>query len=286
MTNNILISSATKKQLDMVIKNEPQSLLLEGPKGIGKYTLAIYLIKEVLKVKDASSIQYFEYVEQINGTIKIDQIRELISHLKLKTTGSRSKRRAVLIRNAEYMNHESQNAFLKMLEEPPDDTFIVLTVANKHKLASTILSRVQLVRVIRPKEDEVLKYFTNHESNKVKQAYNLSGGSIGMIDSMLNKSEEYKLLETVNQVKVFITLSKTEKLKAINDISNREDLKDDWIFALKRIASAALHNAVKSANQKSISFWINALNSIENFETSLDNGGNTKLSLTNLVLNM
>lgn len=50
-----------------------------------------------------------------------------------------------LIRDADRLNDAAQNALLKTLEEPPDETFIILSTANVASLLPTTRSRCQLI---------------------------------------------------------------------------------------------------------------------------------------------
>ena len=76
--------------------------------------------------------------------IKISSIRGLKKKLTL-TSGSRG-RRFVIISNADEMNSESANSFLKTLEEPHDNITIILTTSRPDTILPTILSRCQQVR--------------------------------------------------------------------------------------------------------------------------------------------
>lgn len=71
--------------------------------------------------------------------IKIEQIRRLGERLSLKAIEAR--RKFGLILSADAMNVPAQNALLKTLEEPPDDTTLILVSAAPHALLPTIRSR-------------------------------------------------------------------------------------------------------------------------------------------------
>ena len=76
--------------------------------------------------------------------IHIGQIREL--RLSLARSIAGAKKRVVIISEADMMNPQSQNAFLKTLEEPHADTLIILTSSNANGLLPTVHSRTQEVR--------------------------------------------------------------------------------------------------------------------------------------------
>jgi len=80
--------------------------------------------------------------------VRIGQVRALQSALRLQ--GGEGGRRMAVIADAELLNRESQNALLRLLEEPPPRTALVLATASAAGLLATVRSRCQ--RVILPPE--------------------------------------------------------------------------------------------------------------------------------------
>ncbi|HEX8909659.1 MAG TPA: DNA polymerase III subunit delta', partial [Anaeromyxobacteraceae bacterium] len=72
--------------------------------------------------------------------IVVDQVRDLVDH-RLALRRFEGRRRFVLIDPADAMNAQAQNALLKTLEEPPDDTTLVLVAASADALLPTLRSR-------------------------------------------------------------------------------------------------------------------------------------------------
>jgi DNA polymerase III subunit delta' len=72
--------------------------------------------------------------------IVVDQVRDLVDH-RLSLRRFEGRRRVVVIDPADAMNAQAQNALLKTLEEPPDDTTLVLVASNPDALLPTIRSR-------------------------------------------------------------------------------------------------------------------------------------------------
>ncbi len=140
----------------------PSKLLLSGLKGSGKSTLAYHFINYALSkgenysydkknFKIDSRSQTFKtivnrsnpnlYIIDINNekkSIDINQIRELI--LKLNKSSFNNKPRFVLVDNIEYLNTNSINALLKVLEEPNFNIHFIL-INNNKRILSTLLSR-------------------------------------------------------------------------------------------------------------------------------------------------
>ena len=142
--------------------NLPNKILLSGQKGQGKSTLAYHFVNYVLSKNEKFSydLNSFEinhknqsfktvlnksninfHLLDINDekkNIDINQIRELIYNLKLSSFND--KPRFVLIDNIEFLNINSLNALLKILEEPSLNVFFIL-INNNKKILPTLLSR-------------------------------------------------------------------------------------------------------------------------------------------------
>jgi len=85
------------------------------------------------------------YLIEEEQSIKITQIRELKKRLSLKPFSSLNI--VVLLNRAETMTVPAQNSLLKILEEPPSTSKIILTAPNPGALLPTIVSRCQLIRL-------------------------------------------------------------------------------------------------------------------------------------------
>lgn len=82
---------------------------------------------------------YWVRPESKSRQIKVEQMRALENSVSLKSTMARVK--VGIVVDADCMNEESSNAFLKTLEEPPGDTVILLLTSQPHRLLTTIRSR-------------------------------------------------------------------------------------------------------------------------------------------------
>ena len=140
----------------------PNKIILSGQKGLGKSTMAFHFINYILSKGEEFNynLENFEinpenhsYKTVLNKSnpnlilidilsdkknIDINQIRELIS--KLNKSSFNEKPRFVLIDNIEFLNVNSVNALLKILEEPSTNTHYIL-IHNNKKVLSTLLSR-------------------------------------------------------------------------------------------------------------------------------------------------
>jgi DNA polymerase-3 subunit delta' len=89
------------------------------------------------------------------GNITAEECRDIIRKLGLKPYEAKYK--TVIIWLPEYMRTEG-NILLKLLEEPPEQTLIILVAQDADKVIATILSRAQTMRIPRLNEDEIAQY--------------------------------------------------------------------------------------------------------------------------------
>ena len=90
-------------------------------------------------------------ISPIKNSVTIDQVRNLKAHIFQKPVASKFK--FILIESADKLTTEAQNALLKILEEPPSHTVIVLEAHDKSQLLPTILSRVIAKKIEPDRED-------------------------------------------------------------------------------------------------------------------------------------
>jgi DNA polymerase-3 subunit delta' len=117
--------------------------LLAGPPGSGCEWLAGQLAATILgtKPEDLSSHPDFHQAapESKSRRIVTEQIRELEQALHMKPLAGRNK--VAVIHDADRLQPQAANAFLKTLEEPPPGSHIVLTTTLRDAVLTTILSR-------------------------------------------------------------------------------------------------------------------------------------------------
>jgi len=93
-------------------------------------------------------------------TIGIGQVRNLQQSLFLKPL--KGKVKATILKNAENLTVEAQNALLKVLEEPPPNTLIILTISNQDLLLPTILSRCKIIKLNKKTPELLQKEITQY----------------------------------------------------------------------------------------------------------------------------
>lgn len=176
---NPILHTKTKRLLEAYLKKPMHGLVLSGEEGVGKYFVALWLAKQ----RELSS--YTLESEEGKSTITIEQVRNLYN---LTRTGNGLM---ILIKDAHQMGREAQNAFLKLLEEPPKNTSFILTTSSIDSLLSTIRSRTQAIEVHTPSKNEVLDYARNltQDNTSISPLITTAKALPGLITEVLKDDE-------------------------------------------------------------------------------------------------
>jgi DNA polymerase-3 subunit delta' len=114
------------------------------------------------------------------ASIKIDVVREMLGRTSFRPF--EGKRRLVLIREADTLEPQAQNALLKSLEEPPPGTMFILTTAVPGALLPTVRSRCMRLRFGRLTSAEVAAALVRDHDRSEAEAHDaapLADGSVG-----------------------------------------------------------------------------------------------------------
>ena len=223
-TKLVLMDRFLNEMIELYNSNKfPKVLLLNGQKGIGKFTLVFHFLNYIFtkeenkpynlkdKIINKDSFFYNQILNKTNQdvmllraeenkNIKIDDIRNL------KTTLSRSslsnKPRFVVIDEVEFINENSTNALLKSLEEPSDNNFFILINNQQAELIKTISSRCLKSNI-----------FLNSQETKTIINYLLEYNNIkGLIDS--NNNLTPGLFIQFNEIYSKLNITKEDKIQS------------------------------------------------------------------------
>jgi DNA polymerase-3 subunit delta' len=177
----------------------PPALLFAGPPGVGKWRIGQALAQAVncLSLRQGDGCGTCRSCDRIarglhvdviglepddTGKIKVEPVRDT-----LKSCGFRpfeGLRRVIAVRDADALNEQAQNAFLKSLEEPPDGTMFVLTSAAPDALLRTVRSRLMRLAFGRLTTEELVQVLVRDHGRPAETARRtalLADGSVSAV---------------------------------------------------------------------------------------------------------
>ena len=155
-------------------KKFPPFYLFFGPEGIGKFTFALELSLKLTSGSEifviSSNKNLFHSFSKINWvfpkeTISIEEVKNLINFLNLTSF----KKKIALIDEAHCLSFEAQNSLLKILEEPPKNTLLILISHLPGQLLDTILSRAIKIQFF-PLAPQEMVWFLKEKSKKLSHS--------------------------------------------------------------------------------------------------------------------
>jgi DNA polymerase-3 subunit delta' len=303
----------------------PHALLFTGIEGVGKESTALAFAMACNCAGEISSTTLQETkipcgickpcrkieagnhpdiirVKPSGPFIKIDQIRSLCQTLAMKPYEAR--RRVVIITDAQAMNPAAGNALLKMLEEPPVRTILILVATHPSDLLPTIVSRCQQLR-FKPISNKYLE-------SVLVQDYDLDAGDAMIITTMAGGSLSRALrmhrtqwanrrnwlikeMDSLSSVSVNRLLAFGEQLSKNKDIlQDSLEVMKSWLRDLvvgklkpERVINQDLAQKIQQASQKmSIASLLDKIDTIQATQNAIRAGTNLRLALETMVLRL
>lgn len=300
--------------------------LFSGPEGVGKKLVAIGFAKLINCAEGKAEnpdcecvscaktekglnpdVLVFEYPGE--KTIKVDQIRQDIERL-VHLAPYENPYKVFIIDDAQRMNFNAQNAFLKTLEEPPPNSVIILLTTLADLLMPTIRSRCQSV-VFQPLEVEQVREFMEREKPEGEDTELLSRISGGSISRALNTDEDYlrkrteyincvmevnaqkplTLFDSVEKIQKDIKAGGPQELKTVFDIFSTW-LRDSVVLKTSGkkeeiVNTDLLEQLGEYSEKREVPELLSKFAALEETMTRIsENNANVEVSLENLLLRL
>ena len=265
-----------RQSVAAIVKQErlPHALLLTGRPGMGKDVFADFLAHLLLceqPVEGASpcgrcsactlfkagshpdyhyvSFEPDEKTGKMRKSIIVDQIRKLAGKLSLKSHAGGYK--VAVITPAGAMNINAANSLLKTLEEPSDNTVLILVSAQPGLLSPTLRSRCQQFRIDVQDKGPVLEWLSGQVDMREPEIYlqlaenaPLEALRLAQQDAIENRRKHFADLVDILDgraapLTVALAWSKDEDMQAIQWLR-------DWLMDLLRIRMTGQKDAVRS----------------------------------------
>lgn len=293
---NIIGNENVKGNLLDALKdnNISHSYMFVGQEGIGKRLVAFEYAKAILCLNDnknlcdskCKSCQMFDssnhpdfmFINPDGNSIKITQIREMLSKIYEKPIISSKK--VYIIDDADKMTVESNNCLLKILEEPPNYVVIILIVSNFNMVLDTIKSRCNKIMFDRISNDVLLKYLQDERKCNISN-YDLLDLFDGSISRAINSIDN---IELYNKLDEFIDIIENKDILDI--FKNNEVITEnkDNIYEILDYMIFKFGNKAKKYYDEDK--YINSISIIQNVKNNLNMNSNFDMSIDNMLISL
>jgi len=269
--------------------------LFTGPEGVGKKTVALALAEELIGSAQHPDVHI---IADEDPQIKIEAIRRLQKEINLKAYEGEYK--VFIIDNAHTLTPEASNALLKILEEPPKKSLIILISDKPNLLFKTVISRCKILKFL-PLQRALLEDILRKDYSLDKYlAHFLAYFSDGSLGRALKLKEEGVISRKNNLIDKFILASGQglENLAVLSrlEVRNALNLLASWfrdVYLLK--TGAAEEEVINADRKKDLGRWASRLSFMDldsmlgNISTALaylDQNVNLRLLLFNLRMEL
>jgi len=218
-----------------------------------------------------STREWLQHIDAENNLPNIN-VRECndIMH-KLNMMSYESSNKILLMWLPEYLGSEG-NRLLKLIEEPTDNTYIILVAENQDLILQTILSRCQLVKIPGFEPNEISEYLIHKQSvpaNKALQIANLAEGDLNkaLIISR-NEAKDYSEM-LISWLRVSYKSDPVDINKWISGITDmdKDEQKNFFEYGLHFFRQYIYKTLTKSTD---VNLTTNELNTANKMESIID----------------
>ncbi len=221
--------------------------IFSGQEMIGKRTFALELANRINKAADTDIHPDIFTVDPSSSesgeSIPIEQIRNAKNFLSLSAYSGPYK--FVIINDAEKMTAESQNAFLKILEEPSDSSIIILVSAYPDELLPTITSRCQEIKFSNHSIKDIKKILLEEDITEERAEFlgEFVNGRLGLALKIVRENLYDKVKKHLSELADLKKASLNDKLKIAQALNSEEGnvvLREKILFWMLYLRMTAL----------------------------------------------
>ena len=215
-----------------------------GEPQVGKFSFALALVNFLETGNFDIPAKMLSETLVIKQT-GIDSVREIKNFLWQKPQNS--LKRAVIIDAADSLTAEAQNAILKITEEPPEHSLIILIAANTDNLLPPIVSRLHKIYFGRVSRKEIGDFLASHLKISAAKAEEIAAESYGRPGMALDAANKKELKALKSDAEKFLKLSGFARSQFIKNFIEEQKEKPEildafFTFLLIRLRKDAVAN--------------------------------------------
>jgi len=277
----MLLSGRSKILLDNIDLKSNQAIVLvnddiEYLKSIYKDVASRALEISVDKLQD---YPYITKIETTKSSLGVDEVRDLESKLSLAIPSRKLINRIVIIEQGNIITVSAQQSLLKIIEETPKGTLIIILISSLNKLLPTIRSRTRNIEILKPNIDEAVSYYSNFDKKEVEQNYLISEGNPLVLDALLNKTN-VAVNDQLKLAKQIVSMEKIDRISLINDLVEDKTKLIETINIVKQMAKIGIN----SDNKAQAKHWMIILEESIKLIDRLTANSYNKLALLDFLL--
>ncbi|MBQ2686616.1 MAG: AAA family ATPase [Clostridia bacterium] len=256
---NDLVKDLISSQIEQ--RRLAHTFIIEGPEKSGKTLLAKLIAASMTKnqsdidkiMSDASPDVMIVDLPEKAKTIGVGAVREIREKAYLIPNDLDYK--VFIIEKADSLTVQAQNALLKIIEEPPNETYFILLARSSSSLLPTVRSRAVLLRMQIFSDDEVYSYLVRtdkkaermdqNDPERLKKAVSRAAGVIGIAKELISSASGS---DNKHITEIFLAMKNRDRvalLTALNALPSEREAFTEAITKLRvaiRDSLASIYN--------------------------------------------
>ena len=244
----------------------PHALLIEGPAGSGRRTMARYAAALVLCKNGGACMRCsicrriaqnalpdlsFITPDNRGGSISVARIRQLRD--EAQRSPHEAAARVFIIPEAHNMTPAAQNALLKTLEEPPEGVYFILTAPSAERLLPTVVSRCLRISMQLPDAEKRREYLAMLRPDAAPEQLDTAAlcETVGEGLSQLDAPSAVIL----DAQRLFSLSVKRDRYGALVLLAGYENNRDSYVRLMEQCSLAASRSAGRSPSSEKAALY-------------------------------
>ena len=277
MTPILPINKIDKINLDNLFSDMPGALMIISKENYGVFDTFMSLVDKNSVDIEIIKPKLKDVEDNLKGSVGVEDIH----YVQNIASRMHKKPQIVCFSKADSMTRSAQNAFLKLLEEPGNNTYFVLCTENINKMLPTIISRVQITRLHNITKQQSIDYvrsFGLTDEKRINQIVYLANGLPKLLKKLSVNDDFFD--EMSSSFKSAMEMLASSSYKKIIALSEYKDDRDKAISLVDNILLILKNTIISKPEYSSI----DKIEKLLVCRDKLVRGGNVRLNLISAML--